>query len=318
MDSILRCNGGRQKQAQLLDKEFIRSFPEVVAILNDKLNSVRQDFKIIHPSRGLEVAVEECRSIEEEERDEEWEEDVIYLDEALDPICLGVLLFLQEDFTRLFAIYLCCNESRVWRTYGLQFDTVGAQGKRTKFVIDCHRLMSEFSETQTMLEQRFVEFKEQFAKREEQKEGITRETKKGRKAEGVDADFVMSSDWQLAKFNLGTFTGYAKRANARIQELERLLATEKAHNKDVLQELQGKEVGVKKVKLKKVYNKAALYKSPSVATPLEQRSQKRIVHLAAESALKSIEQLPTPDLKVAALQEMGRDLLEQAPVKLAF
>ena len=73
MDSILRCNGGRQKQAQLLDKEFIRSFPKVVAILNDKLNSVRQDFKIIHPSRGLEVAVEECRSIEEE-RDEEWEE----------------------------------------------------------------------------------------------------------------------------------------------------------------------------------------------------------------------------------------------------
>ena len=71
--------------------------------------------------------------------------------------------------------------------------------------------MNEFSEKQTVLEQRFVEFKAQFAKREEQKEGITREAKKGRKAAGVDADFVMSSNFEVAKFNHLNCTGYAKR-----------------------------------------------------------------------------------------------------------
>ena len=165
MEFKLRRNGADLDQSQFPEKPFLRSFAEVVLILNDSLFSGREEFKHNHSMRVTD-GVEEKSVGSDEEGSEESEEkekpDCVYFEDAHDPVLLGVLLLLEEDFTRLFATHLCCcneaDRNRVWNTYGIKFDMLGAQGKRTRFVISCHQRVHRFEETQTAYELNMMNF----------------------------------------------------------------------------------------------------------------------------------------------------------------
>ena len=153
-------------QFQFPEKPFIRSFAEVVVILNDSLFSCREEFKNNHPRRVTDGTEEESLGSDEEGSEESEvegdEPEYVYFEDAHDPVLLGVLLFLEEDFIRIFAIHLCCcneaDRNRVWNTYGIKFDMLGAQGKRTRFVISCHQRVHRFEETQTAYELNMMNF----------------------------------------------------------------------------------------------------------------------------------------------------------------